>query len=91
MPYITVHSKKYGNKTAVIDEQDYEQVSQYRWGLHGRKYSARMMGRKKAFLQRELLQPPSGYVVVNIDGNRMNNSRSNLCVKLLNHSQGTRR
>lgn len=91
MPYITVHSRKFGNCMCLLDEDDYEQLSQYRWGLHGRKYIARMVGRKKVFLQREIIKPLPGYVVVTIDGNRMNNTKSNLCVKLLNRNPVIRR
>lgn len=92
MPLLTVHSKKYGNRTTEVDEVDYATLSKYRWSLHARKYIARMTkDRIKVFLQREILKPNPGEIIRNKDGNRMNNRRDNLCVQKLNRSQGIRK
>ena len=37
MKEIICYSKKYGNQTALIDEEDYESINKYRWTLQRHK------------------------------------------------------
>lgn len=71
---------------AFVDAEDYEWASQYKWsagsGSHPYPFrNDRTSGRGTAVrLHREIMRPPSGSVVDHIDGNPLNNCRSNLRV-----------
>lgn len=68
----------------LIDEQDYERVSQYNWSAtkhHDRWYvhrTAHGQAKKKIFLHRFILDAPEGLVVDHINGDSLDNRRSNL-------------
>lgn len=77
-------------KTTIVDDQDYEWLSQYKWCLDGTgRYAARRrrkgeVGPTIILMQRMVMGfPPSG--VDHIDGNTLNNKRSNL--RLANKSE----
>ena len=68
---------------AIVDAADYELVSQYRWCLHksGHAYGSIPTGKRGAkhiLMHRLILGAPVGLQVDHIDGNKLNNRRSNL-------------
>lgn len=69
-------------KFAIVDAQDYEWLSKHRWRTHedrsGTCYALRGSARKVIFMHRAIMNPPKGMVVDHIDGNGLNNRRSNL-------------
>jgi len=82
---IPIQSETYGEKLFFIDGEDFEKVNQYKWGLKFSKdkfYIHRTMGYKEnkssQSLHRYITGCPSGMVVDHIDGNPLNNCRSNL-------------
>jgi hypothetical protein len=68
---------KYGLHV-IVDAADYEWLSRYKWFLCGAGYAARHAPGKTIFMHREIMQAPPGMVVDHINGNRMDNRRSNL-------------
>ena len=68
---------------AMVDVEDYEWLSEYSWhaSRRGRKVYAISMERgKMAAMHRLIMHARNGYVVDHIDGNGLNNCRSNLRV-----------
>ena len=71
------------DNTAIVDDEDYPVISQYKWSLHGHGYAARGY-HKDGQLHTEKMhhailgRPPNGYVTDHINGNRLDNRRANL-------------
>jgi hypothetical protein len=68
---------------AIVDAEDYPRLSRYKWHAvdagdgHG-FYARRHEKGRSVWMHREIVQPPKGMVVDHIDGNGLNNRRSNL-------------
>lgn len=70
---------------ALVDDEDYPELSRHKWHIVGQKrrlYAARkhrVDGVKTSlFMHVAIMQPPDGYQVDHVDGNALNNQRSNL-------------
>jgi hypothetical protein len=69
------------NQFATVDAADYPELSRYRWkagGRPGHYYAVRHENGKTIYLHRQLMQPPPGMVTDHINGNSLNDCRSNL-------------
>ncbi len=75
-------------KFALVDDEDYDSLSENKWcairAYDGKRvYSMRTQTkpiRKVILMHREILSPPSGLMVDHVDGDGLNNQRSNLRV-----------
>lgn len=86
----TVEQPKNGNirfipltkgKIAVVDLKDYECLKQYKWYAtcsDGRYYAYRSFNKSCMSMHRYIMNAPKDKVVDHIDGNGLNNRRSNL-------------
>jgi len=78
----------------IIDDDDYELVSQYKWCVRtsekGRYYAGRNTGSNNVYLHRWLLNAQFGIEVDHINGNTLDNRRSNLrlCTRVGNGRNG---
>lgn len=69
-------------KFAIVDDEDFEELSKHKWNISSKGYACRMVGnnpgRKQILMHREILRTPKGLFTDHIDGNKSNNQRSNL-------------
>lgn len=82
---------------AIVDDEDFDLVNTYKWQseAHGRGFRVFRERKikdpkdfpKKIFLHRFILKAKKGQIIDHIDGNALNNQRSNL--RLCTHSQNT--
>lgn len=69
---------------ATIDEQDFDRINQYKWcsvdndGTGKRYYASCKIGKSTVYMHRMVMGAQGGESVDHIDGNGLNNSRSNL-------------
>jgi hypothetical protein len=72
-------------KFAVVDRQDYESLSRYKWTSFKSRstwYAYRKQGKKTVFMHRQILRVKPGQLVDHVDHDGLNNTRSNLRVCL---------
>lgn len=81
MRQIELHSRKYPNLFALVDDNDYTWLNQYRWNPEVKSHRNAIYARgyingEHIFMHRMLL--PDTIQVDHIDGNGLNNQRDNL-------------
>ena len=65
--------------TALVDDEDYEYLMQWRWHLHSAGYASRKpRGDKQYYMHRELIACPLGMEVDHINRNPLDNRKQNL-------------
>lgn len=69
---------------AIVDDDDYEKVNSLSWQFNGR-YASGRKGGKTLLLHRFILDTPKGFVTDHINGDKLDNRRSNL--RVCNQSQ----
>lgn len=81
------------NKFAIIDDEDFENLSKYKWyaNKHGRSYYVirnKPIGngkQKTEYIHNYILNCPDGFEIDHKDGNGLNNQKSNL--RISTHNQ----
>lgn len=76
------HIKLADGRFALIDDEDYEDIGQYKWHIASRGYAVRMVRvdgkRKRVYMHRQIMKPVNGTHVDHINNNKLDNRRSNL-------------
>lgn len=76
-------------KTALVSDEDYELVNQYKWHANnmggGIYYAFRRDGKTMLSMHRDLTNAPNGMEVDHINGNGLDNRRENL--RICTHAQ----
>jgi hypothetical protein len=68
-------------KFAIVDADDYERLATYKWCASqsgNRIYAVRRRQNRTITMQRQIMNAPEGLLVDHIDGNSLNNRKSNL-------------
>lgn len=75
---------------AIVDDEDYDEISKYKWRTQGDSYAARdeweFGVRKQIYMHREVMEAKDKEVVDHINHNTLDNRRENLrvCAQVLN-------
>lgn len=73
----------------IVDDEEYSELSRWTWAYHRNGYAYRATsswGKSlKFFMHREIMNAPDGYDIDHINGNKLDNRKSNL--RLCNRSQ----
>lgn len=91
---IPLNSRKYPELHALIDEADYELVSQYRWRAHSAGsglYYAIQGARDTNSMHRLIMSPPDNMQVDHINGDGLDNRRSNLRIATSSQNHANRK
>jgi hypothetical protein len=75
---IPLYLKKEIVAYAIVDDDDYDWLSQRKWYLNIGGYAVTNIKKGTTFMHRRILNPPTGTFTDHIDGNRLNNQRNNL-------------
>jgi hypothetical protein len=67
-------------KVAIVSDEDYEHLSQWKWHWHPLNFATRRDRDQLRYMHREIMSPPPGMVVDHCDADRLNNQRGNLRV-----------
>ena len=85
MKEIICYSPKYGNQIALVDDNDFENVNQYRWGVKSYKLKDDVnkfyaqCGKLKLLMHQFILKKAKkGCVIDHINGNSLDNRQNNL-------------
>lgn len=65
-------------KFAIVDDEDYEWLSERKWHIGGSGYAVRFSKRKCCLMHREIMKTPRGMDVDHINGNTLDNRKENL-------------
>lgn len=70
--------------SAIIDDDDFNIVSQYSWHMQSKGYAA---SNKRHLMHRIIMRAKSGQMIDHINGNKLDNRKSNLrlCTNSQNH------
>lgn len=65
---------------ALVDDEDYDELVLFTWTLHDHGYAQRSVGLRTVYMHREIfgLQPGDKREPDHIDGDRLNNTRTNM-------------
>jgi len=67
-------------KVAIVDDEDFEKLSMFKWQLSSYGYAKAVINKRHTFMHRLIMNAPEGMVVDHIDGDRLNNIKKNLRV-----------
>jgi hypothetical protein len=81
-------------KVALVDDEDYIELSKYKWGLYTSSknlfYATRHDGQKTIAMHRAIMNTPAGMETDHINGNGLDNRKENLRIVTRRENQQNR-
>lgn len=65
-------------KIALVDDADYEWLSQWKWFYHSQGYAVKNYNNSCVLMHRKIMNPDKGFVIDHINGNKLDNRRENM-------------
>lgn len=88
MKILTIKSSKLGLQPSLVDDGDFDRLSQYNYSISHYGYAVRFSGRQTIFLHQDVLgKAPLGLTINHINGNKLDNQKGNLrfCDRTINN------
>src|ERR1041385_682326 len=76
---------------ALVDDADFDFLNRFRWHLSAGRYAATFVNGQRERMHRLLFNNPENITIDHIDGNGLNNQRSNLRLATMTQQQWNRR
>lgn len=73
-------SGKYSEKYVIVDDEDYEYLSAFKWQFTSNGYAKRKYGKTSLLMHRVIAKTPDGLVTDHLNHNKLDNRKSNLRV-----------
>lgn len=94
MKEILINSKTYGRKKVMVDDSDYDYLSQFNWSLlpdHNTFYASRRSGKHRIKMHREILGLIDPQIKADHrDKNGLNNQRTNIRIATYSQNNANR-
>lgn len=85
MKKIRINTSKGDNIYTLIDDDDFDIICNQRWYINSNNYALCEIGGKFIYLHRLIMNAQKGQIIDHIDGDGLNNQKSNL--RFCSHSQ----
>ena len=66
------------NKFALVDDQDFEWLNQWKWCVSNNNYAVRIQNKKAILMHRLIMNTPTEFDTDHINNDKLDNRRSNL-------------
>lgn len=71
-------SGKYSQVYAIVDQEDYKELSQFKWYLHNMGYATTTIDKHMVYMHRLVMKPPNNMHIDHINHEKLDNRKSNL-------------
>lgn len=76
------------DKYALVDDEDFEYLSRFKWYFGGRRYAVRTINHsQKQYMHRLIMNAPKGMEIDHINGNELDNRKDNLRIVTIRQNQ----
>lgn len=66
------------NKFSIVDDDNYDEISKYKWCIIAAGYAGRKIGKETILLHRIINNTPENYFTDHINGDKLDNRKKNL-------------